>query len=186
MALYWASGAQEYVIRYQPLTSGTQFLVETKKGERVGKVVRAKNKESVLYSFLDPVDRLLASGTAERQPPGTSLCLLDIGGSPIGYFSAEILNLYPREYKVFTKEKRLCAKGAMNWLGSSFVLSDPDNPKRHITSYFRPRFKLFNDNWHFDTHEEGVIDLRLLCVIGAFQTACDLNFEMIEPKVDHY
>jgi len=170
--------AKEYVIRYQTLTSGTLYHVETREGEKIGKVVREKNKSDILYSFLDPTDQLLAKGTAERRLPDTRIRLVNKEGATIGGFSAEIYNLYPTEYKVFSKEDHLIAKGFMNWLGNTFTLADPNHPKHFIVTFFRPMFKLFNDNWHFDIHEEGPIDLGILSVLGAFQTACDLSFEM--------
>lgn len=168
---------KEYIVRYQTLSSGTVFHIESKENEKIGKVLRQKSQGSVLYSFLNPQELLLAQGTAEILDTNTSVYLKDKEGKKIGGFSADVYNLYPTEYRIFSKDNRLIAKGYMNWLANSFVLFDPDSSKRYLVSYFRPRFKLFSDNWHFDVHEEGVIDLRLLSIIGVFQTAFDLNFE---------
>lgn len=169
------------MIRYQPLTSGTTYHVETKQGKKVGKVIREKKGETIFYTFVDLEEQSLASGPTERNQTDTTVHLSDKNGESLGFFSAEIYNLYPTEYRVFTKNKLLIAKGYMHWLGNNFALADPENPKRFLVTFSRPMFKLFNDYWHFDIHEEGAIDLYLLSVMGAFQTACDLNFEMLEP-----
>jgi hypothetical protein len=173
--------AKEYIVRYQTLTSGTLYHIETKEGEKAGKVVREKKHGALKYICYDAKNSLLATGSVEHCPLDTCVKLSDGAGKQIGKISALINNLYPTEYKVFQNE-RFVAKGLMNWLCSSFVLFDPENPRRQIVTYFRPFFRLFNDNWHFAVHEDKIIELSLLYVIGAFQTACDLNFEMLEPK----
>lgn len=174
--------AREYVVRYQTLSSGSLFHIESKDGTKIGKVVRENRNGTIFYSFFNPTEQLIARGNAERIHKETSVYLNDPNGKKIGWFSAEIPNLYPTEYRVYSRENRLLAKAFMNWLGNTFSLMDIELPKRYLVTYFRPMFKLFNDNWHFEVHEQGVLDLSILSVIGAFQTACDLNFELLDPK----
>ena len=169
--------AQEFVIRYQALTSGGIFLVETARGARVGTVIREVQEGAIRYSYLDMGQQLLASAKTEKYEANRVVSLVDQHGIDIGSFSALIYNLYPTEYKVFASGQKSIAKGVMNWLGNSFALIDPDLDKRYLVTFLRPRFKLFNDYWHFKIHEEGAIDFRLLCIMGAFQTACDLIFD---------
>ena len=171
--------AQEYVIRYQSLTSGSVFHVETIDGERIGKVIREQQNENVDYTLFGKEEQILASAKTVRYKADTIVTLIDPKGEDIGWFAAQIYNLYPTEYKVYASQNRLVAKGFMNWLGNSFALTDPNNPKAYLVTFLRPRFKLFNDNWHFQVHTEGAIDFRILCVIGTFQTACDLKFEQL-------
>ncbi len=177
---FTSQDAKEYVICYQKLTSGKIFHIETKEGERIAKVLRDVNKGSIVYSFLDLKDKVLANGISETHQSDTSVFLTNDSGEKLGWFSAEIYNIYPKEYRIYTKNNCLLAKGFMNWLGSGFVLFDPDIPKRYLVNYNRPMFKLFNDYWHFEILEDGIIDFRILCFIGVFQAACDLNFEKLE------
>ncbi len=170
---------REYVVRYQPLSSGTIFHIEAKTGEKIGKVVRENTKGAVFYSYMDPAEYLLASGPSLRVQSDTIVSLTSTESVDLGSFSAEIYNLYPTKYKIYSEDGDMIAKGFMNWLGNHFALTDPVDTKKFTVTYFRPMFKLFNDNWHFDIHEEGIIPFPLLAVIGAFQTACDLNFEML-------
>lgn len=172
---------KEYVVRYQRLTCGSIFYIETKQGERVGKVIRERKDESVIYTFFAE-GNIWATGETESHLANTFVHLFDRDKHPIGWFAAEIHAVYPMEYKIFSTANQLVAVGYMNWIGSAFSLTDPDNPKRFIASFFRPMYKLFFDNWHFDIHEDGVVDFRLLSVMGVFQAACDLNFESIELK----
>jgi hypothetical protein len=176
----WLSYAQakEYVIRYQTLSAGSLFYIDTKEGEPVGKILRQNSSEGLFFCFVAQ-DTLLASGQAVVSDVlNLSLTLVDKENQQIGGFLAIIPNLYPTEYQIFNKSQQLIAKGYMNWIGSTFSLVDPENPTHYLATFFRPFFKLFNDNWHVDVLEENLIDLRLLCVLGAFQTACDLNLEI--------
>ncbi len=180
LCIYFSSlsgEAGEFVIRYQALTSGGVFLVETARGTKVGTVIREAQEGTVLYSYLDIEQQLLASATTEKHEADRVVSLVDQHGVEIGSFSAQIYNLYPTEYKVFAPGQKWIAKGVVNWLGNSFALIDPHHSKSYLVTFLRPRFKLFNDYWHFQIHEEGVIDFRLLCIMGAFQTACDLIFD---------
>ncbi len=172
-------GAREFVVRYQNLTSGTVFYIETVKGERVGKVVRDTQKEPSPFTFYGKEDQILARGEAVRHKSDTMINVVGQKGEALGGFSAEIFNLYPTEYKIYLPSRQMIARGFMNWLGNSFSLTHADNPKRYLVTFSRPNFKLFNDNWHFDVHEEGVIDFCLLAILGAFQTACDLTFDSL-------
>ena len=180
LCVYFSSlsgAADEFVIRYQALTSGGIFLVETARGARVGTVIREVQEGTVLYSYLDIGHQLLASAKTEKHEANRVVYLVDQQGVEMGSFSSLIYNLYPTEYKVFAPGQKSIAKGVMNWLGNSFALIDPEVPKRYLVTFLRPRFKLFNDYWHFQIHEEGAIDFRLLCIMGTFQTACDLIFD---------
>ena len=178
--------AQVYLVRYQSLTSGSLFHVETREGEKIGRIIRERDGGSVHYSFFSFDERLIATGQTERHFSDTIVHIKDPIGIELGWFAAEIHSVYPNEYKVFNAENRLVSKGYMNWIGSAFFLADPENSKKHLVTYFRPMFKLFNDYWHFDVHVEGVMDFRLLSIIGVFQTACDLNFEMLDIETLYY
>ena len=169
--------AQEFVIRYQSLTSGGVFFIETARGAKVGIVNRENQEGTIKYAFLDASETLLARATTEKHEADRTVFVVDANGTAIGSFSAKVYNLYPTEYNVFAPDRSWIAKGVMNWLSNSFALIDPHFSKRYLTTFLRPRFKLFNDYWHFQVHEEGVIDFRLLCIIGTFQTACDLIFD---------
>ena len=169
--------AQEYVVRYQHLSSGSIFHIETIGGVQVAKVLRELKDQRIVYSYLNTNDELMATGQLEKHEMQTSIHVHDVRGEEIGWFSAEIQNLYPTEYRVFSSANALIARGWMNWLGSTFALVDPNHTTHYFVTYSRPMFMLFNDHWHFDIHEEEIIDLRLLAIIGVFQTSCDLKFE---------
>ena len=169
--------ANEYIIRYQPLSSGTVYLIETKGGIAVGTIKREQEEKGLFYSFLTLDEEVSTFGPVEHHDSETYVRLVAPMGDKIGWFAAQINHLYPTEYKIFSSENQLIAKGSMNWLGNHFTLTDPKNPKYFLATFSRPKFKLFNDYWHISIHEEGTLDRRLLFVIGAFQTACDLNLE---------
>lgn len=177
-----AASANEFVVRYQILTSGTLFHIETKEGEAIGTIIRGKKNSAVHYDFYSFDKQLLATGITEKHFSDTIVRVWDAEGRGIGWFAMEIHTVYPSEYKVFNPAQALVAKGYMNWVGSSFILADPNQPKKVYVTFFRPMFKLFKDNWHFEIHQEGVIDFRLLCMVGVFQKACDLNFETLETR----
>lgn len=179
LSLPFGLEAEEYVIIYQSLSSGSLFHIETKEGKKVGKVVRERKNRTIYYSFYNADELLTAQGKLEKEDTETTLFVSDSEGNDLGSFIAEIYNVYPTQYQVFSNRQILVAKGWLNWLGSSFTLVDPNIPKRYLVSYFRPMFKLFNDYWHFDIHEKDVIDFRIVVFIGVFQSACDLKFEKL-------
>lgn len=167
---------KNFYIEYQRLSQGSLFHVMRSDGIRLGKVERKTGShDELMFYTLD--DKPLTRAALEKKGYITTARVSRADGEELGWFAATIYNLYPAEFKLYSKEGLLIAVGEMNWIGSAFRLYDPNNGHREFATFSRPRFKLHTDSWHVEITREGVIAPEILILIGAFQTSLNLGLE---------
>lgn len=122
---------------------------------------------------------LLATTKAHFLTLGTIAEVYDPKGNEIGRIHEEIFRILPWcEYKVYNHEGRIKAIAKMNFLGTDFYLTHPDDESILYATISRPLIKIIRDYWTVQIHdaqifESGIIDPRLLITLAIYQTDKD-------------
>ena len=129
---------------------------------------------------LEDADRnLLATATSRFFAWGTVADVVDAAGCKIGWIEEELFRILPwGEYRVFNSSGQMVAVAKMNFLGTYFELTPPDNGAAVYATISRPLLRFFRDYWTVEIKnraifEEGVIDERLLIILAIYQTDKD-------------
>jgi len=167
---------KNFYIQYQTLSYGTLFHVMQDNGTPFGKVVRKLGpKEQLLFYTLD--DQLIVQAELEKNGSDTTAKVKWPNGEELGRFTATIYTIYPADFKLYINKNQLIAKGSMNWVGTRFTLTDPNNAHREFVIYSRSRSNFHADRWHIEINRQGEIDPALLVIIGSYQTSLNLGLE---------
>ncbi len=107
---------------------------------------------------------------------GTVADVTDHQNNKIGWIEEAIFQLFTwTEYKIFNHLNHLTAIARMNFWGTEFELSHPDNPSEIYATISRPFLRFLRDHWtvrikNYSIFEQGIIDPRLLILLAIYQT----------------
>lgn len=163
--------------RFLALTS--TFDVNTEIGESF--IVARKRFFSLTTTFdLEDAHQIpIATANSRFFAWGTVADVFDPAGRKIGWIEEELFRILPwAEYRVFNHQNQWIANAKMNFWGTEFELSAPDNETCVFATISRPLLRLFRDTWtvqikNYAVFEEGIIDPRLLVILAIYQTDKD-------------
>ena len=106
---------------------------------------------------------------------GNDIIVNDCEGNKIGEIKEEILKSLFKVYTTYSildeKENILGTSEKVDWIGTHFTLFDKN--KKIIAELSRPFINFLTDEWTIKIAKPGVIDNRILVMIGAFKTHAD-------------
>ena len=123
--------------------------------------------------------QLLATANSRFFSWGTVADIADGAGSKIGWIEEELFRILPwGEYRVFNSLNQIVAIAKMNFWGTYFELTPPDNGTEVYATMSRPLLRFYRDYWTVEIKnrsifEEGIIDPRLLIILAIYQTDKD-------------
>lgn len=131
------------------------------------------------FDLEDGEGQSIATATARYFAWGTAADLVDSNGELIGSIEEEVVRILPwAEYRVFNRQNQIVAIAKMNFWGTCFELTAPNNLEDVYATIHRPFFQIFRDHWTVEIlkreiFDEGQIDPRLLLTLAIYQTDKD-------------
>ena len=169
---------EEFTVVERLLSLTTTFDVETE----VEPFALARKRFfsfTTTFDLEDSRERPIATASSRFFAWGTVADVVDPDGHPIGWIEEELFRILPwAEYRVFNAYNQIIAVAKMNFWGTYFELTPPNDPTKVYATISRPFFRFFRDTWtvqinDYPVFEEGRIDPRLLVILAIYQTDKD-------------
>ena len=160
-------------------------------GTEVGSFAVARKRFFSLTTTFDLVDSNempLASASSRFFAWGTVADIADPAGNKIGWIEEEIFRILPwAEYRVYNSQNQIVALAKMNFWGTYFELTHPNQPDQIYATITRPFIRCWRDDWtvqikDYSVFEQEIIDPRLLIMLAIYQTDKD-NRDWIRREI---
>ncbi len=172
---------KEFFVKYNALQSPSVFFLDSLQELPFAKVLKEEGPLFLSLSFRDLSEKVLATAQGACEKAETKLTVFDPNETKLGTILRKKTQIAPATYQVLGMGDRVIAEGQMNWLGTRFILSDPNNTHLAFATFYRPYFNMWGDYWYVQIHRQDSLDPRLIVMIATLQTYIDRKNCEIKP-----
>lgn len=166
---------QEFQVneRFFALTSTFDLQSQTQIFGTISKKFFSLN---TVYDFEDPMGQLIAKAESQFFTWGTTVDIHAGSGEKIGWIEEQLFTWFsPSKYRVYDGSNRMVAVARMNFWGTTFTVTDPNDNDKEIALIYRPWFQFFKNSWTvqiLDPLKIAVtgVDPRLLVMVAVYRT----------------
>lgn len=149
----------------------------TEHGHSAGKVAENLIQLTRTFTWSDENGQTKATASVALISWGTEITVYDGSGNKVGYIEEHVFSSW-LGMKTWTKYsikdgngREIAISDKTEFMGTNFTLKAPDGST--IAELDRPWINWMGDHWNVTIKQPGVIDERVLVMIGAFKTAAD-------------
>ena len=144
-------------------------------GENFGKVSQKLLQLARSFHYTDLSGNKIAEAKQKIFSWGVQIDVFDCDGQKIGAIKENILKSLFKVSTTYTIENAtgdvVAVSNQVDILATSFTLKDPSGNK--VATLKRPAINFFGDNWNVKIYNHGVVDSRILVMIGSYKTSAD-------------
>ncbi len=163
--------------------------------EIFGKVSKKFFSLNTAYTFEDPFGEPIAKGESQFFTWGTTVNIHAANGDKLGWIEEQMSTwFFPSKYRIYDGANRLVANARMNFWGTAFTMTDPNNNDKEIALMWRPWFQFFKNSWTVQILDPerisaSQIDPRLLVMAAIYRTDSEnraANYRSTQKGLDWY
>ncbi|HEY5259605.1 MAG TPA: hypothetical protein VIJ46_03080, partial [Rhabdochlamydiaceae bacterium] len=131
---------------------------------------------NTVYHFEDPMGEMIAKAESQFFTWGTTVDIHAATGEKIGWIEEQLFTWFsPSKYRVYDGTNRMVAVARMNFWGTTFTVTDPNDNDKEIALVYRPWFQFFKNSWTVQILDPqkiavGQVDPRLLVMVAVYRT----------------
>lgn len=169
------SSSGEYQLHERVFLKLTNTLDVTEHGHSAGKVSENLIQLSRTFNWTDENGNTKATARVAVISWGTEILVYDGSGNKVGSIEEHVFQSFLKTWTSYSIKdangREVATSDKTEWLGTTFRIKGADG--NLVAELERPWVNWMGDNWNLTIKQPGVVDDRVLVMIGAFKTAAD-------------